>query len=102
MKDGRSRSTHMLSWIWQKKLMKKLTRVQKDGTVDFDFGKSNQMAENLFGPEATEGPADEVLESEEDDSWQQIPPLKIVMLIVGTRGDVQPFLAIGKRMQVLL
>lgn len=30
-----------------------------------------------------------------------IPPLQIVMLIVGTRGDVQPFVAIGKRLQVL-
>jgi len=80
--------------------MKKLTRVQKDGTIDFDFGKSNQMAENLFGPEASGCPGYANLESEEDESWQTIPPLKIVMLIVGTRGDVQPFLAIGKRMQV--
>lgn len=30
------------------------------------------------------------------------PPMQIVMLIVGTRGDVQPFLAIGKRLQVLI
>lgn len=29
-----------------------------------------------------------------------LPPLQIVMLIVGTRGDVQPFIAIGKRLQV--
>lgn len=80
--------------------MKKLTRVQKDGTVDFDFGKSNQIAEHLFGPEAPEGPADGFLGSEDDDTWQSVPPLRVVMLIVGTRGDVQPFVAIGKRMQV--
>ncbi|KAL0461036.1 UNVERIFIED_CONTAM: Sterol 3-beta-glucosyltransferase UGT80A2 [Sesamum latifolium] len=30
---------------------------------------------------------------------QYIPPMQIVMLIVGTRGDVQPFVAIGKRLQ---
>ncbi|XP_075099059.1 sterol 3-beta-glucosyltransferase UGT80A2 isoform X1 [Nicotiana tabacum] len=30
---------------------------------------------------------------------QYIPPIQIVMLIVGTRGDVQPFIAIGKRLQ---
>ncbi|KAK4407316.1 Sterol 3-beta-glucosyltransferase UGT80A2 [Sesamum angolense] len=30
---------------------------------------------------------------------QYVPPLQIVMLIVGTRGDVQPFVAIGKRLQ---
>jgi len=28
------------------------------------------------------------------------PPMQIVILIVGTRGDVQPFVAIGKRLQV--
>lgn len=81
--------------------MKKLTKVQQDGTIDFDFGKSTELAADLFGPEAPAGPGDENLESEEDGTWQTIPPLKIVMLIVGTRGDVQPFLAIGKRMQVL-
>ncbi|CAD6264284.1 unnamed protein product [Miscanthus lutarioriparius] len=27
------------------------------------------------------------------------PPMQIVILIVGTRGDVQPFVAIGKRLQ---
>jgi len=31
---------------------------------------------------------------------QHMPPMQIVMLIVGTRGDVQPFIAIGKRLQV--
>ncbi|GJX73460.1 sterol 3-beta-glucosyltransferase UGT80A2 isoform X1 [Tanacetum coccineum] len=30
---------------------------------------------------------------------QYFPPLQIVMLIVGTRGDVQPFVAIAKRLQ---
>ncbi|KAF3675883.1 Sterol 3-beta-glucosyltransferase UGT80A2, partial [Capsicum annuum] len=29
----------------------------------------------------------------------ELPPLQIVMLIVGTRGDVQPFVAIGKKFQ---
>jgi sterol 3beta-glucosyltransferase len=31
---------------------------------------------------------------------QYRPPMQIAMLIVGTRGDVQPFIAIGKRLQV--
>jgi sterol 3beta-glucosyltransferase len=30
------------------------------------------------------------------------PPMQIVILIVGTRGDVQPFVAIGKCLQVSL
>ncbi|KAI3460471.1 hypothetical protein Pfo_017134 [Paulownia fortunei] len=31
---------------------------------------------------------------------QSIPKLKIAMLVVGTRGDVQPFLALARRLQV--
>ncbi|XP_074321105.1 sterol 3-beta-glucosyltransferase UGT80A2-like isoform X2 [Silene latifolia] len=40
-------------------------------------------------------------DGEHDDStdFQDLPPMQIVMLIVGTRGDVQPFVAIGKRLQ---
>lgn len=30
---------------------------------------------------------------------KSVPRLKIAILVVGTRGDVQPFLAIGKRLQ---
>nr|XP_043607815.1 sterol 3-beta-glucosyltransferase UGT80B1 isoform X3 [Erigeron canadensis] len=33
------------------------------------------------------------------DSYKVIPKLKIAVLVVGTRGDVQPFLAISKRLQ---
>jgi hypothetical protein len=91
----------MLSCIGQIKLMRQLTRVQQDGRVEFDFEENTELAENVFGPETSGPPGDEYTESEEDETWQPIPPLKIVMLIVGTRGDVQPFLAIGKRLQVL-
>lgn len=81
--------------------MKKLTRVQDDGTLAFDVDESSRIAEGVFAPEAR-GPAeDEYLEDEDDGIWEQIPSLKVVMLIVGTRGDVQPFLAIGRKMQVL-
>lgn len=30
------------------------------------------------------------------DERKNVPPLKIVILIVGSRGDVQPFIAFGK------
>lgn len=83
----------------KKRLMKKLTRVQDDGTLAFDVDESSRIAEGVFAPEAR-GPAeDEYLEDEDDGIWEQIPSLKVVMLIVGTRGDVQPFLAIGRKMQ---
>lgn len=31
-----------------------------------------------------------------------IPKLKIAILVVGTRGDVQPFLAMSKKLQACL
>ena len=33
-------------------------------------------------------------------SIQSIPKLNIAMLVVGTRGDVQPFMAIARKLQV--
>ena len=31
-----------------------------------------------------------------------VPKMKIAMVVVGTRGDVQPFLAVAKRLQACL
>lgn len=39
-------------------------------------------------------------ESLDSSGLQHRPPMQIAMLIVGTRGDVQPFIAIGKHLQV--
>ena len=86
--------------MWQKKIMKKMTRVRDDGTIDFDLGGSERLAEGLFGAQNRQPTDEEYMEDGEDETRQSIPPLRIVMLIVGTRGDVQPFLAIGKKMQV--
>ncbi|XP_043720338.1 sterol 3-beta-glucosyltransferase UGT80A2 [Telopea speciosissima] len=72
--------------------------VNDDGTVEFevpvDVKTSNaDVAAEVFHHETVD---EEPLEPTE---LQYIPPLQIVMLIVGTRGDVQPFVAIGKRLQ---
>ena len=72
--------------------------------------ESSQAAKDLFGFGFTPRESaqhiedvDDLLKNDEFMSDQKtIPPLKIVMLIVGTRGDVQPFIAIGKRLQVIL
>ena len=88
----------MMLYVWQKRLLKKMTRVQQDGTLGFDFEEDNeQLAASMFGSETQGRPGDE---NEEDQTVERVPPLRIVMLIVGTRGDVQPFLAIGKKLQV--
>ncbi|KAM0995245.1 hypothetical protein ACFX19_010797 [Malus domestica] len=85
----------------KRKYIKRLAKVKDDGTVQFDvlgdikpqyldFGTGAAHSEAASGGEAG---------SETETEVQDIPPLQIVMLIVGTRGDVQPFVAIGKRLQ---
>ncbi|KAI3417118.1 Glyco_transf_28 domain-containing protein [Psidium guajava] len=78
------------------KWLKRAATVENDGTVLFEV-PGDIAPQNLnFGTGvvyngATEEPVPEDVPN--------LPPLQIVMLIVGTRGDVQPFVAIGKRLQ---
>ncbi|CAI0559590.1 unnamed protein product [Linum tenue] len=79
------------------KLFNRLATIKEDGTVQFEVPghiepRSLELEPQVF-PEATDD------ESVDTDDMKDIPPLQIVMLIVGTRGDVQPFVAIGKRFQ---
>ena len=78
--------------------MNRIATVKDDGTVEFEVPvdvepRSLGAGSNSICTEVDE----EVLDTTD---IQYIPPLQIVMLIVGTRGDVQPFVAIGKRLQV--
>jgi len=88
--------------------VRRLGTIQRDGAVEFDVGQSARLAKDLFGSDgmderdALEVPAAVEEDDEEELEPQHIPPLRIVMLIVGTRGDVQPFIAIGKKLQVLV
>eukprot|EP01112_Ceratiomyxa_fruticulosa_P019037 TRINITY_DN6167_c0_g1_i1.p1 TRINITY_DN6167_c0_g1~~TRINITY_DN6167_c0_g1_i1.p1 ORF type:complete len:704 (-),score=129.97 TRINITY_DN6167_c0_g1_i1:139-2250(-) len=43
--------------------------------------------------------AETIIEREEYESTGEIPKLNIVILIVGSRGDVQPFIALGRGLQ---
>ncbi|XP_040995853.1 sterol 3-beta-glucosyltransferase UGT80B1 [Juglans microcarpa x Juglans regia] len=80
------------------KLIANLVKIQKDGTVEVDITKSAPVASELLELHTAEmtpvGVAD--INSESNKS---IPRLKIAILVVGTRGDVQPFLAVAKRLQ---
>ena len=80
-------------------MLNRIATVKDDGTVEFevpgdvephDFGGGAPDYYPEYGDEESLDTAD----------LQYIPPLQIVMLIVGTRGDVQPFIAIGKKLQV--
>ncbi|KAI5654481.1 hypothetical protein M9H77_31668 [Catharanthus roseus] len=82
----------------KEKLIMDLVRIQNDGTVEVDILKSVPLASELLELHSVEGPPptiDQII----DDYSKSIPKLKIAVLVVGTRGDVQPFLAMAKRLQ---
>lgn len=81
--------------------MKMLNIVQKDGIVDIDIQGSPCALQEVFGSESSEEGGEQELGEDEDYDLQSIQPLKIVMLIIGTQGDVQPFIGIGSKLQVL-
>jgi sterol 3beta-glucosyltransferase len=63
------------------------------------------MAMYFLSPSELEKHKDEIDEDEEEIPFEEVssnsppPPLNIVILIVGSRGDVQPFIAFGKGLQ---
>lgn len=82
----------------QLSLLNRIATVKHDGTVEFEV--PGDVEAHTLGVD-TESVYNEVDEEPIDATeLQYIPPLQVVMLIVGTRGDVQPFVAIGKRLQV--
>ncbi|GER41143.1 sterol 3-beta-glucosyltransferase [Striga asiatica] len=79
------------------KLLNRIATVKDDGTVEFEVPLDVEPPLIGVGTENVRNEVDE--EPLDATELQDIPPLQIVMLIVGTRGDVQPFVAIGKRLQ---
>ncbi|KAH6757506.1 UDP-Glycosyltransferase superfamily protein [Perilla frutescens var. hirtella] len=80
------------------KLLNRMATIQNDGTVKLDVpGDINGQSLDFGTGEVYHGDEDKETGDTEDSTL--LPPLQIVMLIVGTRGDVQPFVAIGKRLQ---
>lgn len=79
-------------------MLNRIATVKDDGTVEFEVpGDVEQRALGVDSGNTYTEVDEDPLDATE---LQYIPPLQIVMLIVGTRGDVQPFVAIGKRLQV--
>ena len=87
--------------ICRKKLIQNLTKVKNDGTVDVDFTGSAPVASKLLGLYVFDA-IKYSLSDDEDEQSKAIPKLNIAMLIVGIRGDVQPFVSIEKCLQVCL
>ncbi|XP_065874532.1 sterol 3-beta-glucosyltransferase UGT80A2 isoform X2 [Euphorbia lathyris] len=79
------------------KLLNRIATVKDDGTVEFEIpGDVADEALSVRSERYNAATDEEPVDAKDP---QCIPPLQIVMLIVGTRGDVQPFIAIGKRLQ---
>lgn len=106
-KNNRDHSTIMLAkQLFDKniplrkklKMLNRLATIQNDGTVKLDVPGDIGDQPLDFGTGAVYF-RDEDKETEETGDATLLPPLQIVMLIVGTRGDVQPFVAIGKHLQ---
>ncbi|KAK1311087.1 Sterol 3-beta-glucosyltransferase UGT80B1 [Acorus calamus] len=82
----------------KRKMIENLVKIQNDGTVEVDVAHSASVASELLELDAIDlTPAD--IENTAVELNKSIPRLKIAMLVVGTRGDVQPFLAFAKRLQ---
>ncbi|CAM0908328.1 unnamed protein product [Alopecurus aequalis] len=80
------------------KMLNRIATVKDDGTVVVDVPSTLDLPPVDLGPE--DGYGDVTVEESFDGSdIPYRPPMQIVILIVGTRGDVQPFVAIGKRLQ---
>ncbi|KAF5784700.1 putative sterol 3-beta-glucosyltransferase [Helianthus annuus] len=82
----------------KQKLIVELVKIQSDGTVEVDLSKSAPVASELFEYQKIEGfhPDMDYIVT---DTNKTVPKLNIAVLVVGTRGDVQPFLAMSKRLQ---
>ncbi|CAN1234958.1 Sterol 3-beta-glucosyltransferase UGT80B1 [Linum perenne] len=80
------------------KLLIELVRVQHDGTVAVDLDKNDSVTSELLELHSV-GSASFIMNEDTSEVNKPIPKLNIAILVVGTRGDVQPFLAMAKRLQ---
>ncbi|KAI5401924.1 hypothetical protein KIW84_066403 [Lathyrus oleraceus] len=97
-----------LSELEKEKLIANLVKIQKDGTViyqyetvEVDLERSASVASELLEFQSYE---ESTMSGSFiiSDSKKSVPRLQILILVVGTRGDVQPFVAIAKRLQACL
>lgn len=85
--------------VFQIKIIEKLVKIQNDGTLEVDMTRSALVASELSEIDAF-GSVSRDIEEVTYGLSKSVPKLKIAILVVGTRGDVQPFIALAKRLQV--
>ncbi|XP_039056208.1 sterol 3-beta-glucosyltransferase UGT80B1 isoform X2 [Hibiscus syriacus] len=82
-----------------KNLIVNLIKIQNDGTVEVDLAKNSPVASELLELSSFEGAPFDLDDTSFFETSKSIPRLNIAILVVGTRGDVQPFVAMAKRLQ---
>ncbi|KAL7176175.1 hypothetical protein ACSBR2_029686 [Camellia fascicularis] len=87
-----------LSELAKKNLIANLVKIQNDGTVEVDLTKSAPVASELLELQSIEGLPSNI-DCITTELNKSVPKLKIAIIVVGTRGDVQPFLAVARRLQ---
>ncbi|GJN17051.1 hypothetical protein PR202_gb04089 [Eleusine coracana subsp. coracana] len=88
----------MLSENEKIKIFEKLVKIQNDGTLEVDVTRSDLVASELSEIDAF-GSLPRDIQDFTSGINKSVPKLKIAILVVGTRGDVQPFIALAKRLQ---
>ncbi|KAF9453711.1 glycosyltransferase family 1 protein [Macrolepiota fuliginosa MF-IS2] len=70
------------------------TQIHSDGRIDLSVALATDL------PDLPSDHARPVAEFAVDSNWRrERPPMNIVIMIVGSRGDVQPYVALGKRLK---
>ncbi|KAI8014012.1 Sterol 3-beta-glucosyltransferase UGT80B1 [Camellia lanceoleosa] len=87
-----------LSDLEKENFILNLVKIQNDSTLELDLSKSAPVASKMSEPKSIEGPPCNI-DHVTTEFNKSVPKLKIAMVVVGTRGDVQPFLAVAKRLQ---
>ncbi|KAL7262849.1 hypothetical protein ACSBR1_001083 [Camellia fascicularis] len=87
-----------LSDLEKENFIVNLVKIQNDSTLELDLSKSAPVASKMSEPKSVEGPPCNI-DHVTTEFNKSVPKLKIAMVVVGTRGDVQPFLAVAKRLQ---
>ncbi|GMP46388.1 hypothetical protein CsSME_00014569 [Camellia sinensis var. sinensis] len=90
-----------LSDLEKENFIVNLVKIQNDSTLEVDLSKSAPVTSKMSEPKSVEGPPCNIGHVTTEFN-KSVPKLKIAMVVVGTRGDVQPFLAVAKRLQVCL
>lgn len=78
--------------------LESLARISRDGTIDLQL-KFKKDLKNLRLPPHVLSEESQLQLYGPEEQPPTCPPLNIVIMLVGSRGDIQPYVALGKVLQ---